>query len=527
MTHIKEISVLADVPRHYGRTRPDDVALVFDDYAMTYKIFDTRTNQVSNGIFEAGVQPKRRVGFIGKNSDTYFEILYGCAKSNTVMVPINWRLAPPELEYILNDAEIELLFVASDCFDLIKPIKANLTTVRKIVALNGTFEDWENYEDWRDRATSVDHNTPVDRDDIAVQMYTSGTTGRPKGAMLSNFGLLAVFEKTDPGSAGDWNDWSLNDVNLITTPIFHIAGTGWGHYSLYNGATSVILPEFDPERILEAIEKYGVTKIALVPAALQTILQSPRSRETDFSSLKYLCYGASPIQLEVLREALDIFRCSFVQLYGMTEMSGAIAYVPPEDHQIDGNSRMRSAGKPLPGIELCILDQEGQKLGPNQIGEICVIGPAVMKGYWKLPEDTAKTMREDGWLCTGDAGFIDEDGYVFVHDRIKDMIVSGAENVYPAEVEIAIYEHPAVEEVAVIGIPSERWGEEVKAIVVLKEGEDITQEDIIRYTRERIAGYKVPKSVDFINKLPRNPSGKIMKQELRSPFWKDHNRMVN
>jgi acyl-CoA synthetase (AMP-forming)/AMP-acid ligase II len=265
----------------------------------------------------------------------------------------------------------------------------------------------------------------------------------------------------------------------------------------------------------------------MVPAAMQIVLRDRRAREVDYSRVKYVLYGASPIPLNLLKEAMEVFGCGFVQMYGMTETSGTIVALPPEDHQATGGPRMRSAGKALPGVELAILDEEGRRLPPNEVGEIAIRSPANMSGYWNLPEATAKTIDAEGWLRSGDAGYLDEDGYLFIHDRVKDMIISGGENVYPAEVENAVYGHPDVAEVAVIGVPDPKWGEAVKAIVVRKPGRDPTPEEIIAWSRERIAGFKAPKSVDFIDALPRNASGKILRRELREPYWAGLERRVS
>lgn len=527
MVHNREISVLADIPRFHRNVRPDEVAMILEGRTTSYRNFDIHSSQVANGLIRAGATPQCRIGYLGKNSDSYFEILYGCAKSNMAMVPLNWRLAPPELEFILNDAGVNVLFVSSEFSGLVDKVQDGLVSVHTIVSLDAEHADWDRYASWRDRHSSEDPNVPTDREDIAVQIYTSGTTGRPKGAMLTSRSLLAVFETTEFGSAGEWNEWSDDDVNLITTPVFHIAGTGWGHYGLYNGAVNIILSEFTPDGVLNAIERFKVTKIGMVPAAIQMVLRSPRSRSTDYSSIRYLSYGASPIPAELLREAIEVFGCDFVQLYGMTEMAGVVTYLPPEDHDANGNRRMQSAGIHLPGIEIQIMDDESNVLAPGEIGEVCIKGPGMMAGYWNLPEASAQTIREDGWLRSGDAGYIDEDGYLFICDRVKDMIVSGAENIYPAEVESAIFAHPAVEDVAVIGVPSNRWGEEVRAIVVLKTGASATAEEIIDFARTNIAAYKTPKSVDFVDELPRNPSGKVLKADLRAPFWKGKERMVN
>jgi fatty-acyl-CoA synthase len=256
------------------------------------------------------------------------------------------------------------------------------------------------------------------------------------------------------------------------------------------------------------------------------VVRQPRARTVDFSRLKYMLYGASPIPAALLKECIEVFKCGFVQMYGMTETTGTIVALPPEDH-VEGLERMRSAGKALPGIELAILDVDGQPLPPRQVGEIATRSGSNMAGYWNLPEATASTLRSDGWLRTGDAGYMDEDGYLYIHDRIKDMIISGGENIYPAEVESALCDHPDVAEAAVIGIPDDKWGEAVKAVVVMKPGKQATATDIINFTRERIAGFKTPKSVEFLPALPRNPSGKILRRQLREPYWAGKDRRVN
>jgi long-chain acyl-CoA synthetase len=278
--------------------------------------------------------------------------------------------------------------------------------------------------------------------------------------------------------------------------------------------------------VLDAIEAHGITKMFLVPAAIQFILQQPQSRTADLSSLRCLIYGAAPITLPVLEEALAVFKCEFVQLYGLTETTAQTTYLPPQDHQSSDTHRLRSAGKPLPYIDVKVVNPEGTILAPNEIGEICIKSPSNMLGYWKLPDATNDTMR-DGWVYTGDAGYKDDDGYLYICDRIKDMIVSGGENIYPAEIESAIMGHPDIVDVAVIGIPDEKWGESVKAVVVLKADTSLSPSEIIDFAKTRIASFKVPKSVDFIEMLPRNAAGKILKKDLRAPYWEGKQRMVN
>ncbi|MGB7372102.1 AMP-binding protein, partial [Erythrobacter sp.] len=317
------------------------------------------------------------------------------------------------------------------------------------------------------------------------------------------------------------------EVTLLAMPCFHISGTGTGIGTMVAGTNSIVLPEYDPTEALHLIENYNISKIFLVPAAIQILLNHPRVKEVDFSRLKHVTYGASPIPLDLMREAMRVLGCGFVQMYGMTETSGTIVALDPADHVPEGSPRMRSVGTPLAGVEVKIIDEDGATVPPGTVGEIATRSSKNMRGYYNNPDATAETIDAEGWLRTGDAGYLDEDGYLYIHDRVKDMIISGGENIYPAEVENALYSHPAIADVAVIGIPSEKWGEEVKACVVMKEGEALTESEVIAHAREHIAGYKCPKSIDFIDALPRNPSGKILRRELRAPYWEGKERAVN
>ena len=371
----------------------------------------------------------------------------------------------------------------------------------------------------------ADHQPPHE-DDPVLQLYTSGTTGNPKGVQLSN---ANIFRLRDLGNkAGvEWNKYDADDCVLFAMPCAHIGGTGLINNSVANGVRCRVDAEFTPDGVLSAIES-GATHLFIVPAALQMVVQHPKAAETDFSKLKFLMYGAAPMPLELLKEAVKTMpNAGFVQLYGMTETTGTVTALPPEDHDLNGNKRMRSAGKAVPGTKIEIRGPDNQELPLGEIGEVCIQSPSNTAGYWKLPEATASTIDADGWVHTGDAAIMDEEGYVYIQDRIKDMIISGGENVYPAEVESAIYGHPAIAEVAVIGIPSEKWGEEVKACVVCKPGHELDPNDVIAYTRERVAAFKAPKTVDIIPELPRNATGKILRRELRAPYWAGQDRQVS
>ncbi|HTW35483.1 MAG TPA: fatty acid--CoA ligase [Rhizomicrobium sp.] len=521
-----EARSLGEICRIQATRLGDAPAFVFEGRSTSFQEFDRHANQVANGLIAAGIGKGRRVAYLGKNSDHYFEVLFGAAKAGLVMAPVNWRLAPPEIIYIVQDAGSEALFVGPEFLDLAHKIAAEIPNVRLFVAMEGGDAEWPSYERWRDSQPDKEPSTAIDWDDVVLQLYTSGTTGRPKGAMLRHSNILGP-RQLQRDQIPSWNLWSEDDISLVAMPIFHIGGTGWGITGLVNGARGIVAREFDPNRVLEFIERDRITKIFMVPAAMQIVVRHPSARTVDYSAIKYILYGASPIPLDLLRECMEVFGCGFVQMYGMTETTGTIVALPPEDHDPKGNPRMRSAGKALPGVEIAILDETGNRLPPGQVGEIATRSQANMAGYWNLPEATAKTIDKDGWLRTGDAGYTDEDGYVFIHDRVKDMIISGGENIYPAEVENAIFGHPDVADVAVIGVPDPKWGEAVKAIVVRRPGRNPSPDEIIAWARERIAAYKSPKSVEFIEALPRNPSGKILRRELREPYWAGRERRVN
>ena len=519
------IPTLADAPRFHARERPDAVALTFEGRETTYAQFDAASNQAAQSLLAEGLKKGDRIAYLGKNSDHYFELLFGAAKIGVIMAPIGWRLAPPEVAYIAGDAQARMLFVGPEALDTARKVAAELPDM-KVVAMEPGAGEWPTYEAWRDAQAPRDPAIKIDERDVAVQLYTSGTTGRPKGAMLSHLNILGGRRRAQESPMA-WNQWDPEDISLVAMPVGHIGGTGWGIVGLVNGAKGVVAREFDPFKVLDYIEHDRISKMFMVPAALQIVVRQPRAREVDYSRLKYILYGASPIPLDLLRECMEVFGCGFVQQYGMTETCGTIVYLPPEDHDPAGNARMRAAGLPMPGVEIKVVDETGASLPPNTVGEVAVRSVSNMAGYWRLPEATAATVAADGWLRTGDAGYLDEDGYLFIHDRVKDMIISGAENIYPAEVESAVYGHPDVAEVAVIGVPDDKWGESVKAIVAPKPGTSPDPEDIIAFARTRIAGFKVPKSVDFIEALPRNASGKILRRELREPYWAGRTRRVN
>ena len=521
----EQMPTLGDIARYQARVRGEAIAFEFEGRRTTFAAFDRLTNRVANALTTSGVRRGQRIAYVGKNSDHYFELLIGAAKVGVVVTPIGWRLAAPEVAYIVEDSEAPMVFVGPEVMSHVPEVARLLERQPTVIAMEPGSEH-PLYEAWRDAAAGDDPELDISPGNVAVQLYTSGTTGRPKGVMLAHQNILGG-RRIAAEAKMDWNTWGPDDISLVAMPVAHIGGTGWGLVGLMNGAKSVVAREFDPMKVLDFIEHDRVSKMFMVPAALQIVVRQPRARSVDFSRLHYILYGASPIPLDLLRECMEVFGCGFVQQYGMTETCGTIVYLPPEDHDPGGHPRMRAAGIPMPGVEIKVIDAEGRELPAGEVGEVATRSIANMAGYWKQAEATANTVDADGWLRTGDAGYLDADGYLFIHDRVKDMIISGAENIYPAEVESAIYGHPAVSEVAVIGVPDEQWGEAVKAVVVPKPGAVVDPQDIIAFARSRIAGFKAPKSVDVVDAIPRNASGKILRRELREPYWAGRDRRVN
>jgi long-chain acyl-CoA synthetase len=516
---------MAGVVRQWAASRPDAVMLSYQGAETTWAGFDRRSSQVAQALLAEGVGSEDRVAFIDKNGPAYFEVAFGGAKLNAVLVAVNWRLAPPEMAYIVNDAEAKVLVVGPDFVDHLAQFEDELKTVTRIVVVGGGHPKHQGYEDWLAGRSSDDPGATPGPDDVAIQLYTSGTTGLPKGVMLTNANLGAIL----PELAGEI-ELADGSVSMVAMPLFHIAGSGWALAGMAQGARSVLIRELDPIGVLKALDEQSVTHCLLVPAAIMIVLAASECSTTDFSRLGYMAYGAAPISEKVLKQALATFGCRFVQFYGLTETTGAITLLRAVEHDPDGlhPERLRSCGVPFSGVALRVVDPAtGEDQPPGAVGELWTRSAQNMKGYWNNSAGTAATITADGWLKTGDAGYLDADGFVFLHDRVKDMIVSGGENIYPAEVENALMDHPGVADVAVIGVPSDRWGETVKAVVVRSPSSSVTDDELMTFARTRIARFKCPTSVDFIDVLPRNPSGKILKRELREPYWVGVERRIN
>ena len=513
---------LTGMLRDRATDRPDRIAYIYGDEQVTFAEFDRRVDCVAAALRMSGVRPGDRVAILDKNSLPQVELLFGAARAGAVQVPVNYRLAPDEIAYIVGNAKARVLVVDAEFVPVLDAIAGRLEHTEHLIVIGET-DKYENYADW-----SRSDPEPARRDDsgdVFVQLYSSGTTGLPKGVMLTHDNFQPVAALAD-------ELWEITPDSrvMIPMPMYHIAGTSLIVNAAHTASPAVIIREPDPVMIAKAIEAHRVTHTFLVPVLLMFMPHIPEVREADLSSMRMLLYGASPISDEALLGAMRLLPdTKFMQVYGLTETTGAITYLPPEDHVPD-SPRLRSAGIPNSRTRLKIADPAtGEEMPLGKVGEILCQTPQNMQGYWAMDQATSDTLLDGGWLRTGDAGYLDEDGYLFIHDRVKDMIISGGENIYPAEVENVLMSHPAVADCAVIGVPDQKWGETPKAIVILDgdAGEQVTERDLIDFCRSKLAHFKCPSSVEWTDAIPRNPTGKVLKRELRAPYWAGESRAIH
>ena len=503
---------------------PDRVAIVFEQKRYTFSQLNERANRLANALLNLGVKKGDRVAILQVNCNQCVEAYFATAKLGAIYVPLNFRVKGNELTYMLNSSETNTLLIGERYIDLANSIRSNLTSVRHFISIESKHNGMLYYEDMLSSSAAEEVATDISDDDTTILMYTAGTTGQPKGVMLShNSFAIYVLENVTPA------DPELAEGNILTVPLYHVAGIQALMAAIYGGRTLIMERQFEPKEWMELVEKEKANRAMMVPTMLKQLLDHPDFGKHDLSSLKVITYGAAPMPLEVIKRALAVFPgVSFINAFGQTETASTITTLGPEDHIISGTEeekekklkRLSSIGRPMSDIEMKVVDEAGNELPREEIGEIVARGPRVMSGYWKDEDKTEKTIDKEGWVHTGDMGYVDEDGYFFLSGRVTDMIIRGGENIAPEEVEAALRSHPKIEDVAVIGVPDEEWGEVPKAVVVIKEGATATPEEIIEHCRANLASFKRPRSVVFTDELPRNPMGKILKRVLREQYGK-------
>ncbi len=515
---IDPTSTVSSLLRTHATGRPDDEALRFGDVRRTWSELDVRVRRLAAALRAEGIVPGDRVAVLDLNHPSCLELSLACAWIGAANAVVNFRLAPPEIVYVIGDARARLLLVGPEFAGAVGQLREELTAVDRVLHVGGEADEYEAF-----LAAHEPDTDPYDAGpgDCFVQLYTSGTTGFPKGAMLTHGAMLAHAAHV----AADF-ELTPTDVVQVAMPLFHVGGTSYAFLALAQGARIVMARMPDPAALLDMVAAEGITHTFWVPALMGAMTQVPGAADRDYTSLRAISYGASPMPLPVMRASLALFGPKLHQVYGMTEACGVVSSLGPEDHGDPAvEHRLVSAGRPITGCTIEVRDPAtGERLGTDEPGEIWVRTDQLMSGYWDKPEATAAAITPDGWLRSGDGGHIDADGYVYVTDRIKDMIVSGGENVYPAEIERVLAEHPTVGDVAVIGVPDDRWGEVPKACVVAAPGATVDPEELLVHARAHLASFKCPKTVDVLTELPRNPTGKILKKDLRAPFWAGRER---
>ena len=502
---------------------PEKTAFIFKNNRYTFRQVNERVNRLINALSSLGVRKGDHVGILSYNRPQYFEV-FALSKAGIVCVPINWRSVGRELIYLINNSEINTIIVSDDFIDLVNSNKKEIGGVKNFISMNKDAESMKSYEKLIKDHEPVEPAEPVYPEDDAIIYYTSGTTGQPKGAVHTHKGIMA--ETNLPTK-----ELTPDDVALCVMPFFHYGGTAAYQFTVFKaGAVSVVLEKFDEAEVLKAIEKERVTCTNMVPAMIIRLLEYPDLKKFDLSSLKTIGFTGAPLPVDVMKRGTEYFgRSIFHQELGQTE-TGNLTLFKKDEYKIKGSAReiarLESAGKPVIEGEVIIMDENGNEAPRGTVGEIVSCSARNMRGYWNMQKETEETIR-DGWLHTGDLARMDEDGFIFIVDRKKDMIISGGENIYSKEVEDVLYTHPAVLHAAVIGVPDKKWGESVKAVLVLKQGMNVTEKEIIDFCKENLAGYKKPNSVEFRDSLPMTGSGKVQKNIIRETYWKGYEKKVN
>ena len=502
---------------------PDRDVIVFEGKTWTYAQTNERVNRLANALNALGVGKGDRIGMLNVNCNQYVESYFAAAMAGAIFVPLNFRAKADELGYMVANAEAKILLVGNRYMDMVDALLPQLPTVKECICIDRDISGKPYYENLISSSSSDECIGEIGDEDITILIYTAGTTGRPKGVPLTHNGFVSyVLDNVEPASP------EIEERNLLTVPLYHIAGIQAVLAAVYGGRTLVLMRQFEVKEWMETAQGEQATRAMLVPTMLKRIIDDPDFTSYDLRSLRVITYGAAPMPFEVIKKAIQVMPwVRFINAFGQTETASTIAALGPEDHIIEGTEEERekklkrlasSIGRPLPDVEVKTLDENGNMAPPGEVGEIVVRGPRVMTGYWGDEQKTSQVLTSDGWLHTADMGWIDEEGYIYLAGRADDMIIRGGENISPEEVEDVLHSHPKVEEVAVIGAPDPEWGQQPRAIVVLKKGEQVVSEEIIEYCHSRLAGFKRPRSVIFVDSLPRNQMGKVLKKELRERY---------
>jgi acyl-CoA synthetase (AMP-forming)/AMP-acid ligase II len=506
-----EIKTLGDIPRHYSRTAPDRMALLDSVGKTSFAELDLRSNRIANVLLDLNITPVARVALLGKNTTRYFEILFGVSKAGAALLPLNWRLAAPEIEEILLDSTPEVFIADREYLGLAVQLAGSAGMRLRVIGFNSAQRGGAELDLLMESASASDPAIEVDPWRTAILMYTSGTTGKPKGAQLSHQGYLylRLCEHLEPSFG-----YMPDDLMLTVMPLFHAMGIGLSLQALYNGVPVAVYSMPETGRLLELIARDRPTVIPLVPTVIQMLLDDPNAANADYSSVRLIIYAGASIGLNLLKRALSTMTCDFMNFYGATETSAGVTFLLPEDHRLEDETRLQSCGRPLPLVDIKVADPDGNEVPHGQVGEFLIRSPSLITGYFNQPETTAIAFRE-GWYRSGDCGYRDSEGLFYLVDRLKDMIVTGGSNVYSTEVEQAVLRLDGVSKCAVVGVPDDKWGERVVAVVVPEPGADLSEHRIVAHCRALIAGYKVPKEVRFATSLPLTASNKVLKRALR------------
>ena len=513
---------LDDRPAYWAKAKPDGVAITYLGRTWTWAEFDDRIRRCAGALAQRGIGRGDVVAFLDKNHPACVETTIAAASLGAATAIINFRLAGDETDYVLNDSGATLLIVGTELKPGIEAIRDRLPAVAHIIEVTPEGTEGDEYEAMLAAATPRGRGADVSPDDVCVIMYSSGTTGKPKGIRLTQANLIA---HTLNAGTFEFDD---DDKNMVSMPLFHVGGSSYAQFGIHAGIPSIMTREVDGGSLAGALLA-GATRTFLVPAVLAKVMEMGPDAIKLFNQLRTFVYGASPMPPALLRTALKEFpNTEFVQVYGLTEVCGAVTQLSPEAHRDESRpERLTSAGQPAREVEVRVVNPDTlEDVAVGQPGELWFRTPQLMQGYHNKPDATREVVTDDGWFRTGDIGRVDDGGFVFVEDRLKDMIISGGENIYSVEVERALTDHPAVMDAAVFGIPDDKWGESVKAVVELSGGQEATPEELIAWCKEKLAGYKCPRSVDIFEELPRNPTGKLLKKDLRKPYWENRDRAI-